>query len=77
MAKTNHDLRTVLSELKDWAGLEGFLAETPEARKAWREVGEWAEGTATKHKITLSKLPESMGRMAGTARPGSVIDKPH
>ena len=72
MAKTNHDLRTVLSELKDWAAIEGFISETPEARKAWRDVGEWAEGTAAKHKITLAKLPESMGRMARTATPGSV-----
>lgn len=54
---TNHALRETLSQLKDWAEIEMKIAEHPAARKAWRDVSEWADGTAIKHHITLSKLP--------------------
>ena len=56
-AKTNHQLRETLSQLKDWAEIELRIAEHPEARKAWRDVAEWADGVASTNKITLSKIP--------------------
>lgn len=54
---TNEALRETLSQLKDWAEIEMKIAEHPAARKAWRDVSEWADGTASNHRLKLSKVP--------------------
>ncbi len=51
------ELAEVLTQLREWALIERLLVSDPAALKAWREVAEWAEGTASHHQIKLITLP--------------------
>jgi hypothetical protein len=46
----------LLSELRQWALIEGKLTDDKAARKAWHEIIQWAEGTAIRYKIPLKPL---------------------
>jgi hypothetical protein len=46
----------LLSELRQWALIEGKLTDDKEARKAWNQIIEWADGTALKFNLPLKPL---------------------
>lgn len=46
----------LLSELRQWALIEGKLTDDKAARKAWNEIIQWAEGTAIRYQIQLKPL---------------------
>lgn len=52
--KKNPELSEALSQLKDWAVIERTLTDDRGAQKAWRDVEEWAAGTALKYRVELA-----------------------
>jgi hypothetical protein len=46
----------LLSELRQWALIEGKLTDDKAAHKAWNEIIQWAEGTAIRYQIPLKPL---------------------
>lgn len=53
--KKNPELSEALSQLRDWAVIERKLTDDRAAIKAWRDVEEWAAGTALKYRVELAK----------------------
>lgn len=51
------ELAKVLNDLRCWADIEGSLHPYGTSEKQiWREVGEWADGTAMKYKLNLAAV---------------------
>lgn len=54
-SKKNPDLAEALSHLRDWSVIERKLTEDPGAHKTWRDVEDWAKGTALKYGVELAR----------------------
>ena len=67
-SKKNPDLAEALSHLRDWSVIERKLTEDPGAHKTWRDVEDWAKGTALKYRIELAP-PVSPSNAIGMAPP--------
>ena len=72
-SKKNPDLAEVLSQLRDWSVIERKLTEDPGAHKTWRDVEDWAKGTALKYRVELappvSPSNAELSRGDGSAAP--------
>lgn len=52
------ELRAVLMELREWTRLENGLEHDVPTRAVWTQVGEWAEGVAAQHNLTLERTAQ-------------------
>ena len=52
--KKNPELVAALSQLRDWAVIERKITADPAARKAWRDVEDWAKGVARDSRLELA-----------------------
>ena len=56
-ANKNRDLSEALRDLHDWAAAE--IAMAPHHSYHWRQVQDWAQGTAAKYGVTMRRRKSS------------------
>ena len=72
------ELATALHDLREWARIEASIGDDSEIaiQKVWREVMDWADGTAAKYKLNLNfecgaAAPETANIPKGDASTGN------
>ena len=70
------ELAEALRDLREWARIEGCVCDDSDvAKKVWREIFDWADGRALRHRLNLdpqSAAPCSENREPLTDRKKSV-----
>ena len=64
-ANKNRELSEALRDLHDWADAE--IALDPRVSYQWRQIQDWAQGTAAKYGVTMRRRKSSPSNDSGVA----------